>query len=315
MKTSDMCIAGLVLLLVILLIGRIFFRERYSSDATDLINVNNKSFKAGDTFQENFVEMVPYNIEYKFSVTSSPDFTGTFSLIFSDKESNTNIVFNDAKSVAKDGVGVGIIEGSKTSPTTVALGVTVKTGSLEIKNVRVVANGPVKGAPRVANASQVSSGGGSLGELSTAATAQVSRTEALFNLKKELDDSGLSLDDKNTLVREVVMVADSDKSKDKIVNMRMLLLPILAKVPSEKQNMIGRAIDKVIDSSATTTSPGMRSRAVPTMKPKSMQELIADKMKSQKTIMTKGPTMSVISSPGMYRCESDSEGFRCTRAS
>jgi hypothetical protein len=38
-------------------------------------------------------------------------------------------------------------------------------------------------------------------------------------------------------------------------------------------------------------------------------------MKTQKPIMTKGPTMSVITSPGMYKCESDSAGFRCTRAS
>ena len=64
-----------------------------------------------------------------------------------------------------------------------------------------------------------------------------------------------------------------------------------------------------------TTAPGVT-------KQRTMQEMIAylsksregkDLVKNMKN--TPGPTASVITSPGMYKCESDSTGFRCTRAS
>ena len=66
------------------------------------------------------------------------------------------------------------------------------------------------------------------------------------------------------------------------------------------RTMMGEATGLESQSRSIPKPPGMRT--VPTS------------VKSGPTVR-RAPTMSVITSPGMYRCESDSAGFRCTRAS
>jgi hypothetical protein len=148
-----------VVVLLVILFGFMFFmrkKERYSRDASVLIGgekMKNRIFKAGENFNDNFNEMVKYDIEYQMAIHASNDFTGTFSLKISNDKNSTIITyhnFEDIQKFTREGVNEGRAPGSETSITKTSLQLSVVTGTVAI-TLLVIANGPVNGAPSLAS--------------------------------------------------------------------------------------------------------------------------------------------------------------------
>jgi len=115
--------------------------------------MKNRIFKAGENFNDNFNEMVKYDIEYQMAIHASNDFTGTFSLKISNDKNSTIITyhnFEDIQKFTREGENEGRAPGSETSITKTSLQLSVVTGTVAI-TLLVIANGPVNGAPSLAS--------------------------------------------------------------------------------------------------------------------------------------------------------------------
>jgi hypothetical protein len=132
-------------------------KQKFDKIATDLIkssvliDVKDIVVRPGEPFSQNFVEMVPYEISYKYNLKMEPreNFKGTFILKLENDKGTTNVVVNEKELQSIVGSEISVQDtftGSNTSKTTISLSAKVESGSLHIKSYRVEARGPVKGA-------------------------------------------------------------------------------------------------------------------------------------------------------------------------